>query len=73
LQAIAAHSRAISGATLLGGLVIALWSSMRRHARTDRRAQYHLRREGEATFWHRHTLIFVFTCFGGAFLLMVLA
>jgi membrane protein len=73
LQAIALHSRAISGATLIGGLIFAQWSSMR----AMRGLMVALNRiygeDEKRTFWHRQALVFAFTCFGGAFLLMVLA
>jgi membrane protein len=73
LEAIASHSRAASSATILGGLLIALWSSMRamRGLLTALNSIYE--EEEKRTFWHRQALILAFTCFGGAFLLIVLA
>jgi membrane protein len=73
LQAIALHSRALSGATLIGGLVVALWSSMRAMRGLIAALNIAYGEDEKRTFWHRQALIFVFTCFGGAFLLMVLA
>jgi membrane protein len=73
LQAIAAHSRAVSSATLIGGLVIALWSSMRAMRGLIAALNMIYQEEEKRTFWHRLALVFAFTCFGGAFLLAVLA
>jgi membrane protein len=73
LQAIASHSRAVSGATLIVGLVFAQWSSMRAMRGLIAALDRIYGEEEKRTFWHRQALIFVFTCFGGAFLLMVLA
>lgn len=73
LQAIASHSRAVSSATLIGGLVIALWSSMRAMRGLIAALNFIYGEEEKRTFWHRQALIFAFTCFGGAFLLIVLA
>jgi membrane protein len=73
LQAIASHSRAVSGATLIGGLVFAQWSSMRAMRGLIAALNRIYGEDEKRTFWHRHALIFVFTCFGGAFLLTVLA
>ena len=72
LQAIASRPRAISGATLIGGLVMALWSSMRGMRGLIAALNSIFGEEEKRTFWHRQALIFVFTCFGGAFLLIVL-
>jgi membrane protein len=73
LQEIALHSRALSSATLVGGLVIALWSSMRGMRGLIAALNFIYGEEEKRTFWHRQALIFAFTCFGGAFLLIVLA
>jgi membrane protein len=73
LQSIALHSRAVSGATLVGGLVIALWSSMRAMRGLIAALNIIYGEKEKRRFWHRHALAFAFTCFGGAFLLMVLA
>jgi len=73
LQAIASHSRAVSSATLIGGLVIALWSAMRGMRGLMAALNFIYSEEEKRTFWHRQALIFAFTCYGGAFLLIVLA
>ncbi len=73
LQAIAAASRVASGATLFGGLVVALWSSMRAMRGLIAALNSIYKEEEKRTFWHRLALTFVFTCCGGAFLLVVLA
>ena len=73
LQAIASHSRAFSSATLIGGLVIALWSSMRAMRGLIAALNFIYGEEEKRTFWHRQALTFAFTCFGGVFLLIVLA
>ena len=73
LQAIALHSRAVSSVTLIGGLVIALWSSMRAMRGLIAALNFIYGEEEKRAFWHRQALIFAFTCFGGAFLLTVLA
>jgi len=73
LQAIASHSRAVSSATLIGGFVIAQWSSMRAMRGLIAALNFIYGEEEKRTFWHRQALIFAFTCFGGAFLLIVLA
>lgn len=73
LQAIAAHSRAVSGATLIGGLVVAWWSSMRAMRGLIAALNSIYGEDEKRTFCHRQALTFAFTCFGGAFLLMDLA
>jgi membrane protein len=73
LQAIASHSRAVSGAALFGGLVLAQWSSMRAMRGLIAALNFIYGEEEKRTFWHRQALIFAFTCFGGFFLLIVLA
>jgi len=73
LQAIASHSRTASSATLIGGLFVALWSSMRAMRGLIAALNFIYGEEEKRTFWHRQALVFVFTCFGGAFLLIVLA
>jgi len=73
LQAIASHSRAASGATLVGGLVFAAWSSMRAMRGLIAALNRVYGEEEKRTFWHRQALTLAFTCFGGVFLLMVLA
>ena len=73
LQAIASHSRAVSGVTLIGSLVIALWSSMRAMRGLIAALNSIYGEEEKRTFWYRQALIFAFTCFGGVFLLIVLA
>lgn len=73
LQAIASRSRAVSGVTLVGGLVVALWSSMRAMRGLVAALNFIYGEEETRTFWHRQALILAFTCFGGVFLLIVLA
>jgi membrane protein len=73
LQAIASHSRGFSSATFIGGLAIALWSSMRAMRGMITALNSIYQEEEKRTFWHRQALILVFTCFGGIFLLIVLA
>jgi len=73
LQAIASHPRAISGATLIGGLLVAQWSSMRAMRGLIAALNSIYGEEEKRTFWHRQALIFAFTCFGGAFFLIALA
>jgi membrane protein len=73
LRAIASHSRAVSGATLFGGLVLAQWSSMRAMRGLIAALNFIYGEEEKRTFWHRQALIFAFTFFGGFFLLIVLA
>jgi len=73
LQAIASHPRAISGATLIGGLLVAQWSSMRATRGLIAALNSIYGEEEKRTFWHRQALIFAFTCFGGVFLLIALA
>jgi membrane protein len=73
LQTIALHSRAVSSATLIGGLIFAQWSSMRAMRGLIVALNRIYGEEEKRTFWHQQALVFAFTCFGGAFLLMVLA
>jgi membrane protein len=73
LQAIAAHSRAVSGATLAGGILLAQWSSMRAMRGLIAALNLIYGEKETRSFWHRHCLVFVFTLFGGCFLLVVLA
>lgn len=73
LQTIASHSRRVPSATLIGGLVVALWSSMRGMRGLIAALNSIYGEEEKRRFWHRQALIFVFTCFGGAFLLIGLA
>ena len=73
LQAIASHSRALSGATLIGGLLLAQWSAMRAMRGLIATLNSIYGEKEKRSFWHRQALIFVFTFFGGAFLLLVLA
>jgi membrane protein len=73
LQAIARHSRALSGITLIGGLAIALWSSMRAMRGLIAALNFIYGEEEKRTFWHRQMLVFAFTCIGGILLLIVLA
>jgi len=73
LQAIASHSRALSGATLIGGLFLAQWSSMRAMRGLVATLNSIYGEKEKRSFWHRHALVFAFTFFGGLFLLMVLA
>lgn len=73
LRAIASHSRAVSSATLIGGLVIALWSSMRAMRGLLAALNFIYKEEEGRAFWYRQALIFAFTCCGGVFLLTVLA
>lgn len=73
LQAIALHSRAVSSATLIGGLMIALWSSMRAMRGLIAALNCIYGEEEKRTFWHRQALILAFTSVGGTFLLLVLA
>ena len=72
-SAIALHSRAVSSATLIGSLIIALWSSMRAMRGLIAALNSIYGEEEKRTFWHRQALIFAFTCFGGVFLLVALA
>ena len=73
LQAIASHSRGFSSATLIGGLAIALWSAMRAMRGMITALNSIYREEEKRTFWRRQALALAFACFGGIFLLVVLA
>jgi membrane protein len=73
LQAIARHSRALSSITLIGGLAVALWSSMRALRGLIVALNFIYGEEEKRTFWHRQALVFAFTCIGGILLLIVLA
>lgn len=73
LQAIARAPRLASGATLFGGVAVALWSSMRAMRGLMAALNSIYGEEEKRTFWHRLALTFVFTCCGGVFLLVVLA
>jgi membrane protein len=73
LQSIASHSPAVSGATLAGGVFVAQWSSMRAMRGLIAALNLIYREKEKRSFWHRHALVFLFTFFGGIFLLAVLA
>ena len=73
LAGIAQHSRTLSSITLIAFLAFALWSGMRAMRGLVVALNIIYSEEEKRSFWHRHALIFAFTCYGGAFLLLVLA
>jgi membrane protein len=73
LESIAAHSRAASGATLLASLLLAMWSAMRAMRGLIAALNRIYEEKETRSFWRRQALVAAFTCFGGAFLLVVLA
>jgi membrane protein len=72
LAGIAQHSRTLSSATLIAFLAVALWSGMRAMRGLVAALNIIYSEEEKRSFWHRDALIFAFTCYGGAFLLIVL-
>ena len=72
LLAIAQHSRAVSGVTLVSSLAIALWSAMRAMRGLIEALNVIYQENEKRSFWHRQALVFGFTCYGGVFLLVVL-
>lgn len=71
LTRIASHSRTLSSLTLIGALVLALWSGMRAMRGLVGALNLIYQEEEKRPFWHLHLLVFLFTCFGGVFLLIV--
>jgi membrane protein len=71
LTRIASHSRTLSSLTLIGALVFALWSGMRAMRGLIGALNLIYQEEEKRAFWHLQLLALLFTCFGGAFLLVV--
>jgi membrane protein len=71
LTRIASHSRTLSGLTLIGALVFALWSGMRAMRGLIGALNLIYEEEEKRAFWHLQLLALLFTCFGGVFLLIV--
>jgi len=73
LAAIAQHSRTLSSLTLISFLLVALWSGMRAMRGLLAALNIIYGAKEERAFWHLHALTLAFTCYGGIFLLAVLA